>query len=108
MNVDQALLRRHLKQLQLNLAHLALWQAMPPQQERLVSEQPFHVDTLEPHEWLQWIFLPRMSALLDSGAELPTKIAITPYIEEAMSGMERIELLLKPLSEIEELLNDHR
>ncbi|SMB86629.1 Uncharacterized conserved protein YqcC, DUF446 family [Pasteurella testudinis DSM 23072] len=98
--------RRHLQQLQNNLQRLALWQALPPEAVRLESSQPFHLDTLQPHEWLQWIFIPRMTALLDCGANLPDKIAITPYLEEAMAECDQLELLLQPLAEIETLLNE--
>lgn len=103
---DPILLRQHLTRLQHNLIRLELWQSLPPSTERLNSEQPFHLDTLDPHEWLQWIFIPRMTALLDCGANLPNKIAISPYIEEAMAEQEQLELLLQPLTEIEALLND--
>ncbi|TNH07559.1 YqcC family protein [Testudinibacter sp. TR-2022] len=98
--------RQHLQQLQYNLQQLALWQTSPPEQERLQSEQPFHLDTLEPYEWLQWIFIPRMHALLDAEAPLPSKIAITPYLEEAMNDIAQLELLLSPLTDIESLLNE--
>ena len=40
----------------------------------LLSEEPFAIDTMSPEEWLQWIFIPRMFALLESGAELPSKL----------------------------------
>ena len=107
---DQDLLRQNvqqqLQQLRTNLERLALWQSVAPEQVRLTSEQPFHLDTLAPYEWLQWIFLPRMAALLDSGAVLPNKIAISPYVEDAMPDFVQIELLLQPLIEIEELLNE--
>lgn len=106
--LDPILLRRQLAQLQHHLSQLALWQTVPPSAEKFNSEQPFHLDTLEPQEWLQWVFIPRMTALLDSGAVLPNKIAISPYIEEAMKETAQLELLLQPLIEIEALLNDHR
>ncbi|MGV6989282.1 YqcC family protein [Testudinibacter sp. P80/BLE/0925] len=103
---NQTLLRQHLAQLQQNLVRLELWQTVAPTAARLNSEQPFHLDTLDPHEWLQWIFIPRMTALLDCGANLPNKIAVSPYIEEAMAEQEQLELLLQPLNKIEALLND--
>jgi uncharacterized protein YqcC (DUF446 family) len=37
-------------------------------------------------EWLQWVFIPRTRALLDSGAPLPAASAITPMAEEALRG----------------------
>lgn len=109
---DQALLRQQLnlqlQRLQQNLVHLNLWQTTPPPTEKLASEQPFHLDTLDPHEWLQWIFIPRMTALLESDAALPNRIAISPYIEETMADLDKPELLLQPLTDIEALLHEHR
>jgi len=74
----------HLQQLQLAMQKLDLWQAVPPSQDAFLSEEPFAIDTMSPEEWLQWIFIPRMFALLESGAELPSKIAVSPYLLEAL------------------------
>ncbi|OOF10854.1 pseudouridine synthase [Salinivibrio sp. PR5] len=62
----------------------ALWQTTPPSAERLASTEPFAVDTLACHEWLQWIFVPKMRALIDAGQTLPRNCEISPYVEEAM------------------------
>ena len=53
-----------------------------------LSEEPFAIDTMSPEEWLQWIFIPRMFALLESGADLPSQIAVSPYLEEAFKEAE--------------------
>ena len=48
------------------------------------SQTKLHLQQLQspaPEEWLQWIFIPRMSALLESRADLPSQIAISPYLE---------------------------
>lgn len=49
--------------------------------------------------------LPRMHALLDAGAGLPTRFSITPYFEEALKEQEQISRLLAPLRALDELLN---
>ena len=89
-------------------AKLDLWQAVPPSQDAFLSEEPFAIDTMSPEEWLQWIFIPRMFALLESGAELPSKIAVSPYLEEAFKEAEEDFLveLLTPLRELEALLQN--
>lgn len=106
--LNPVLLRQYLNQLQQNLRQLGLWQSIPPSQTQLSSQQPFYLDTLEAYEWLQWVFIPRINALLDAELDLPNKIAITPYIEEAMKETAQLDLLLQPLTKIEKLLNDHR
>ena len=95
----------HLQQLQLAMQKLDLWQAVPPSQDAFLSEEPFSIDTMSAEEWLQWVFIPRMQALLESGATLPNKIAISPYIEEAMKEFDDLQQLLIPLVALEELLN---
>ncbi|OOF43498.1 anhydro-N-acetylmuramic acid kinase [Rodentibacter rarus] len=96
----------HLEQLQETLQRLNLWQAIPPAPEAFLSQSPFYLDTMEPQEWLQWVFIPRMHALLDSHSPLPNQIAISPYIEEALKEFDDLDLLLKPLVALEELLQN--
>ncbi|HDR1014033.1 TPA: YqcC family protein [Pasteurella multocida] len=96
--------KMHLQQLQLNMQSLGLWQMTPPPESAFLSEQPFALDTMSPTEWLQWIFIPRMYALIESEVGLPNKISITPYLEEALKEMDGLADLLSPISEIEKLL----
>lgn len=72
-----------------------LWQAVAPNNEAFASTEPFCVDTMTPLQWLQWVFLPRMQALLDAGAALPVSLAIAPYYEVWLEGEipERAQLL---------------
>lgn len=96
----------HLYQLQEILQDLALWESLPPNEQALQSTEPFAIDTLAPEQWLQWIFIPRMHALIDRGSSLPTQIAVSAYIEEAMKELDGLARLLAPLIEIEKLLQN--
>jgi len=95
--------RIHLHNLQQAMQKLGLWQTMPPQDSAFLSSQPFALDTMAAHEWLQWIFIPRMYALLESGQPLPQQIAVVPYVEEALKELAGLDELLTPISEIERL-----
>lgn len=83
---------------------VGLWQSCAPDSEAFNSDEPFFMNTLAPLEWLQWVFLPRMQALLDAGAPLPVKLAIAPYYEVAleadMPGREPLLLVLKQLDDL--------
>lgn len=94
----------HLQHLQHTMERLALWQSVPPQEAAFLSEQPFALDTMNPTEWLQWVFIPRMHALVESQAPLPRQIAISPYLEEALKEEDYLAELLIPIMEIEKLL----
>jgi len=79
-----------------------LWHATPPEAEAFESKEPFSVDTMSAEQWLQWGLVPRMYALLEAQAPLPTRFAITPYFEVAMPEALR---LLTQLQRLDDLLN---
>jgi uncharacterized protein YqcC (DUF446 family) len=60
-----------------------------PDSEALASTQPFAMDTLSLPQWLQFIFIPRMYALVESRAALPHKCRIAPMAEEYFRGRGR-------------------
>lgn len=72
-----------LRALEAELKQLQLWSASPPDIRALESTLPFCCDTLPLEQWLQFIFLPRMQALIDARLNLPGKIGILPIAEEA-------------------------
>lgn len=90
---QQVLLR--LQAIEQLLHDKGLWQSTPPESEAFNSVEPFCVDTMMPLQWLQWIFLPRMHALIDADADLPVKLALAPYYEMALDAdmPERTSLL---------------
>jgi uncharacterized protein YqcC (DUF446 family) len=76
------------------LRRARLWQSESPSEEALASVQPFAVDTLDFHQWLQFILLPRMHYLVEHRMPLPESCGIAPIAE--MVYQEQQELM-KPL-----------
>ena len=67
------------------MKRIDLWESERPALSRLGSGQPFCFDTLRFHQWLQWLFLPRMRRILASGgAGMPERSAIHPYADECL------------------------
>lgn len=96
----------NLQAIEQSMRDLALWQLTPPQAEAFASTEPFCIDSMQAEEWLQWVLLPRMHALLDANAPLPTRFAITPYFEEALKDKQPNCLpLLLLLQQLDSLLN---
>ncbi|WP_407704085.1 YqcC family protein [Zophobihabitans entericus] len=81
----------------------SLWQTSAPEPSAFESVEPFCVDRMHAHEWLQWIFLPRMKALIDMRAELPTNFALHPYFEEAFKEQDEHNKLLELIKQLDEL-----
>jgi len=67
------------------MRRIELWEAERPALTRLGSDQPFCFDTLRFHQWLQWLFLPRMRRILAAdGAWMPSQSGIHAYAEECL------------------------
>ncbi len=77
-----------LTNLQQELKNIALWEEAMPEVDALASEEPFCIDTLNLSQWLQWIFIPEMSYLLEQHMPLPNYCGIHEVAEEAFSGMD--------------------
>ena len=76
--------QRLLEKLTTALQENGFWEAEPPSVEALGSSQPFAIDTLRCEQWLQWIFIPKLSQLIKMNMALPAAFEISPYVEEAM------------------------
>lgn len=82
-------IRELLNALEHELRQLDLWDSQPPSKEALASAEPFCVDTLSLSQWLQWLLIPRMHALLDGNHPLPTECSIHVIAEESFRELEQ-------------------
>ncbi len=95
-----------LKELELTLQRLSLWQEEWPSDEALASTQPFAIDTLAFHEWLQFIFIERIRMMVSAGHPLPTSISIYPMATEVYKeDLVEMALLLDVLARIDECMS---
>lgn len=81
MSDQHQLLRQQLQQLEAAMRTASLWSAAPPSNEAMASSMPFMYDTLLVEEWLQWVFMPRLHALLDAQSGLPGNCSVHPLAE---------------------------
>lgn len=75
-----------LQQLERELKTVGLWQETPPDPQQLRSTQPFSVDTLAFHQWLQFIMIPRIQALIVQQRALPTAMGVSPMAVQVYKG----------------------
>ncbi|HEK3019309.1 TPA: YqcC family protein [Proteus mirabilis] len=104
MTSEQHILARLLL-IEEEMKNIGLWQLDAPNDEAFASSEPFCIDTMEAHEWLQWVLIPRLSSLIDTGMALPTAFAIAPYYEEVFKDDETRDYvdLLNHLRELDAL-----
>lgn len=70
-----------LKDTEICLRQMQLWNSEKPDETALSSTEPFALDSLEPEQWLQWIFIPKMLDMLEKD-QVPKGFSISPYFEE--------------------------
>lgn len=83
----------------------SLWQEKPIDPSLLESTQPFCIDTLRFEQWLQFIFIPRMRALIDAKSDLPSNIALLPMAQ--VQWPSEYPQVHNVLAQIDSLLGDH-
>ncbi|MCX3311475.1 YqcC family protein [Pantoea vagans] len=103
----EQLITQRLEQLEAVMREHHLWQSTPPAEDALESREPFCLDTLEPLQWLQWVLVPRMHALIAAQHPLPQNFAVAPYYEVALvPDQPGIAPLLLTLRQLDALIKD--
>ncbi|KPK39810.1 MAG: hypothetical protein AMJ69_04650 [Gammaproteobacteria bacterium SG8_47] len=94
-----------LLEIEAELRRLGWWEEQAPSTQALASQQPFCLDSLRPEQWLQWVLLPRMQAILEQNAPLPGQSGLFVYFEECWRnrGVE-CAALLALLTRFDELI----
>jgi uncharacterized protein YqcC (DUF446 family) len=88
------------------LRRLDLWEHEVPSAEALASTEPFCVDTLSFTQWLQFVFLPRMYALLEIERLPPGRCEVRPLAEQYFAeGQLPVAGLIEAIGRLDELLN---
>lgn len=91
--------------LQLELQTLGLWSDMAPSEEAFLSREPFCCDLMGFADWLQWIFIPRLTYLVETEGRLPSKSAIYPMAEGAFNSLDKsVKGLLGSIKRMDALL----
>ena len=79
---DHHPVKQLLNRLAQHMQAAALWSEQPPSDEALASTLPFCCDTLTFENWLQFVFIPKMSHMLAHRMPLPQALVIAPMAEQ--------------------------
>ena len=98
-----------LDQIERELKVANLWAVIAPSEAAMQSTAPFFCDTMPLEHWLQFVFLPRMRALVEGRLPLPQQIAVCPIAEEAFKHLgSQTLLLINRIADLDELLSGRR
>lgn len=74
-------LRRQLLAIEAEMKRLDAWRSLPPAAAAFDNDTPFHADSMDFDNWLQWVLIARLHALLDATSPLPASCAVAPMAE---------------------------
>ncbi|OBP15658.1 hypothetical protein A5320_10105 [Rheinheimera sp. SA_1] len=105
MNYQQTTLL--LQQIESEMKALQWWSQQAPSKEALASTAPFACDVMTLAQWLQFIFLPKMQALIQERLPLPRNCHIQPMAELAWAPLTATQQpLLDALKNLDTLLSN--
>jgi uncharacterized protein YqcC (DUF446 family) len=89
------------------LRAMQLWDQQIPSAQALASSEPFAIDQLSFNQWLQFIFLPKMTEIVDAASALPESCSTAPMAEEFYRA-EQVDAisLIRHLAAIDALICD--
>jgi uncharacterized protein YqcC (DUF446 family) len=99
-------IRSLLNEVKLIMEKAGEWQTLAPSPEKMMSTEPFSIDTLTFLEWLQWVYFARLMAILDSKGVLPSGAQVLPYAEEALKASGKsMPKLLTAIKQLDDALS---
>jgi len=99
--------KNNLIKLEQLLKELQLWSDLSPSASAMASTEPFSCDVMALEQWLQFIFIPKMSQLIEQQQALPTNIAIAPMAEHLWQAIPHYHALIELLRDLDCLLSDN-
>ena len=91
------------------MRRIELWDQEPPSPQALASTMPFCYDTLQFHQWIQWILLARLRQLIEQGMPLPGNSEIFPLAEHSFAELpHETDRLLQLIADLDRALNAQR
>jgi len=110
MTVHQPL-SEALDELESTLKMSHLWQVETPTEKAFGSQQPFCVDTMSMPQWLRFVFIGRLQALVDARGAMPATCEVAPavavYLQQAQISSNDQQRILKAVERIDDLVTRH-
>ncbi|ATJ81985.1 YqcC family protein [Halomonas beimenensis] len=104
-------LEQALRELESTMKAADMWRMERPEPEAFDSTQPFCIDTMALPQWLRFVFIARLEALVEARAPMPATCDVAPavdayLIQEGARTSERV-LMCKVVEHIDRLVTEN-
>ncbi|MBB1318254.1 YqcC family protein [Shewanella sp. SR43-4] len=97
--------QNHLIKLEQLLKEFQLWSDILPPVSAMTSTAPFCCDVMAFEQWLQFIFIPKMTELVVQRHPLPSNMALAPMAEHVWQSKPHGEVMIAQLRQFDILLS---
>ncbi|WP_136248923.1 YqcC family protein [Halomonas borealis] len=99
-----------LRELESTMKASDLWRMERPAPEAFDSTQPFCIDAMSLPQWLRFVFIARLDALVEARAPLPASCDVAPAVEaylvqEGAKTSQRV-MMSKSVERIDQLVTE--
>lgn len=109
MSVHQTL-DASLRRLEAAMKAADMWRMPQPTAEALDSREPFCIDTMELPQWLRFVFIVRLDALIEAKAPLPAQCNVAPaaqvYLKQTHARPSQFLLVVKAIEEVDQIITE--
>ncbi|GGC98633.1 YqcC family protein [Vreelandella lutescens] len=110
MSVHQQL-QTALLELEAAMKAADLWRTPTPEAAAFASQQPFCIDTMSLPQWVRYVFVARLNALIDADAELPAKCDVAPamaayLMQEKVRASDQL-LVVRAVERVDKLVTEN-
>ncbi|WP_083002802.1 YqcC family protein [Halomonas sp. GT] len=109
MSVHQQL-QTALLELEATMKAANLWRMPTPDISAFNSQQPFCIDTMSLPQWIRFVFIARLNALVDAEAAMPDKCDVAPAVaaylmQEKVRASDQL-LVVRAVEKIDRLVTE--
>ncbi|MBE7215132.1 YqcC family protein [Shewanella benthica] len=97
-----------LQELEEELKRRSLWSLEVPSAEAMADTSPFSCEAMSFESWVQFIFIPKMRALIASRQVLPNNIAIAPMAHHVWNDVKERHTLIMIFDDLDKFLSEPR
>lgn len=110
MSVHQQL-QTALLELEASMKAANLWRMPTPAADAFASQEPFCIDTMTLPQWVRFVFIARLNALIEAKAAMPAKCEIAPamaayLIQEKVRASDQI-LVVRAVEKVDRLVTEN-
>ncbi|MCA8866428.1 MULTISPECIES: YqcC family protein [unclassified Halomonas] len=103
-------LQTALLELEASMKAADLWRMSTPDAEAFASQQPFCIDTMSLPQWIRFVFIARLNALMDARAAMPAKCEVAPavaaYLQQEKTPAHHQLLIVRAVEKVDQIVTE--